>query len=164
MSDEYDGPTIPGNPSGYIVGAINEGTSATSALNAYRGDGGSIRTQTWYRLFGEVSNALASEPAAAALDPYQLPSASDYAQWSMGPGGEYVTSVRVFFKDQDTGLIGSKLYDYKTAEPHTPFEAQLAAETDYFSPENTEIGQSGEGQQFLMTTIHNVYFTTPYGG
>lgn len=162
MTDEYMGGPVPGNPAGFISGAIGEGVGSTEALDAFRAAGGAIRTQSWYRLYGEVADSIARAPAAAGLDPFALPGADDYATWAMGRGGEYVTSVRVFFRDTESEIIGSKLYDYKTADPHTPIEAQLAAEQDYFSPDNTEVGTSGEGQVFLGSTTHNVYLTTRY--
>jgi len=160
MSDEFSPGSVPGNPSGFIAGAVNDGTSATDALNAFREAGGSIRTQTWYRLFGEVTDSLARSPMAAALDPYQLPDPAAYATWTMGPGGQYATQVQVFFRDIDTGLIGTSQYTYVTDEPHTPAEAEAAAYDEYSDTDNA----GDYGQVVLGTSTVNVYTTSPYGG
>lgn len=158
MLDGGDAGTEVGNPAGFIVGAINEGQSATAALGAFRQAGGEMRTQTWYRLFGETQASIAARPEAAALDPFQVPQAGDYTEWAMGPGGQYVTTVDVLFRDVDTGLIGRKQYMYKTDDPHSPAEAQLAAWGDMGDPEN----EAQYGQAMLGAVTRNVYLTVPW--
>lgn len=153
-----------GNPAGFIAQAIGEGRSATETYNALVESGAGIRAEYFYQLYGQVSDALATEPAAMALDPFAIPDAQAYSTWSMGAGGEYVTSVRVWWREAGTDAIGTKLYDYKSTEPHTPMEAILAANQDYFSDDVTEPGGSGEDQVFLGATTHQVYTTTPWEG
>lgn len=78
-----------GNPSGFIVGKIGEGTSATQALADWRDAGGTATTATWYRLWGEISNAeglvndIARLPGGVAV-PVEL-----HAPWSAGTEGRY---------------------------------------------------------------------------
>jgi hypothetical protein len=162
MADEFAPGVNVGNPSGFIAGKINDGVTSTAALRDFRQAGGAMRTQTWYRLYGEVTDALARAPQAASLDPYQLPDPSAYATWAMGPGGQYVTSVTVQFRDKDTGALGSKQYLYKTDEPHTPAEAQAAAFDEYSDPDNIAPGGSGEGQIPIGTMTKNIYVTVPW--
>lgn len=153
-------PTMPdsastGNPAGFIVGAIGDDMSSTQALAAYRDAGGSIRTQTWYRLYGEVTDALARSPGAMALDPDAIPGANDYATWTMGGGGQYATQVQVYFRDVDTGLVGTTNYTYVTDVPHTPGEAEAAAFDEYSDPDNA----GDYGQVVLGTATSNVFRT-----
>jgi len=154
----------PGNPAGFIADAVARGVGPTQAFREFGEAGGAIRTQTFFRLYGEVNDAIARSPLQSALDPYALPSAQDYTEWMLGSGGQYATQLRVFFTEVGTGITGSKQYLYKTDLPHTPAEAILAAQNDYFSPDNTEIGQSGEGQVFQGAVIDNIYATIPWEG
>jgi hypothetical protein len=159
VTDAYDGPNIPGNPAGFIVGAINEGQSATAALNAFREAGGEMRTQTWYQMFGQVTDAIARSPLAGSLDPYSLPDPGAYATWAMGPGGEYATQVDLFFRDLDTGLVGSIPYTYVTSDPHTPEEAIAEAMGDFGESDT----QAQYDQVMLGGTVRNVYTTVQFG-
>lgn len=159
MSDEFTPGVHVGNPAGYMVGAIQEGTSATAALNAFRDEGGEIRNETWYRLYGEVGDALNKSALAGQLDPYQIPAQSDLAPWTMGRGGEYATQVQVFFRDKDTGLIGHKEFTYTSSVPHTPAEAELAAFDEYGDQEVAD----QYDQAVLGTMTSNVFQTFAYG-
>lgn len=160
MPDDSGAGFLSGNPAGYIANAIGEGTNATQALNQFRAEGGSFTTQSWYRLYGEVGASIANQTTAAGLDPYSVPNAGDYTQWSMQGGDQYATSVNVFFRDRDTGLIGSKQYDYISDSPHTPAEAAAAAWDDYGDPE----AQGAYGQTLVGWSIKNVYQTVPWVG
>lgn len=155
MSDEFDYGASTGNPAGYIVGSIGEGLSSTAALNAYREAGGSIRTQTWYRLYGEVTDSLARSPVAGQLDPDQLPGGGDYATWTMGKGKQFATQVQVYHRDLDTGIVGTSNFTYVTDYAHTPGEAEEAAFNEYSDPDNA----SEYGQAVLGTATVNVYQT-----
>lgn len=153
--DAFDPGASTGNPAGFIVDAIKRGVGSTAALGEYAEAGGEIRRQTWFRLYGEVTDALARSESAAALDPFQLPDPSAYATWTMGSGGQYATQVQVFFRDVDTGLIGTSQYTYVTDEPHTPAEAEAAAFDEYNDPDNA----SDYGQAILGTATSNVMQT-----
>lgn len=50
--------------------ALTEGLGATAALRVFRAAGGKVRTQSWYRAFGEAERALAEagSEASANLD------------------------------------------------------------------------------------------------
>lgn len=126
MSDDEFGGTPIGNPAGFIRGSILDGLSARASLAAFREAGGAMRDEYFRQLYGEITNSIARSPAAAALDPFSIPNASDYATWSMGSGGQFATQVQVLFRDKDTGIIGSKEYTYVTDYAHTPAEAMQA--------------------------------------
>lgn len=155
MADPFDPGASTGNPAGFIVDAVSRGVGSTDALAEYREAGGEIRTQSWFRLYGEVTDTLARSESAAALNPFQLPDPNTYATWTMGRGGQYATQVQVFFRDVDTGLIGSSQYTYVTDEPHTPAEAEAAAFDEYSDPDNA----SDYGQAVLGTATSNVFQT-----
>lgn len=148
-------PVSVGNPAGYISGLIGEGTGSTEGLADFRDAGGAIRTQTWYRLWGEVTDSLARSGVAGQLDPDQLPDPAAYGTWTMGPGGQYATQVQVYFRDVDTGLVGTSFYTYVTDDPHTPGEAEAAAFDEYSDPDNA----TNYDQSVLGTSTVNVYQT-----
>lgn len=148
-----------GNPAGFIAQAIRSGQNATQALSAYREAGGSARTQTWYGLYGQVSDTLARQPEAANLEPNRIPGAEDYGEWSMGRGGQFATQVQILFRDRETGIIGSAPYTHITDEPHTPDEAVYAG-IDLYT--NDEAAQR-YAQQVLGGVVTNVWQTVPFG-
>jgi hypothetical protein len=143
-----------------MVDAIGRDLNPTAALNEYRENGGSFTTQSWYRLYGEVGASIENQTTAAGLDPYAVPNAGDYTEWSMGQGGGYATSVNVFFRDRDDGSIGYKQYDYITDEPHTPADAAAAAWDDYGDEET----QNAYDQTLVGWSVRNVYQTVPWVG
>lgn len=156
MADDFAPGANVGNPAGFIAGAINEEMGPTAALAAFRDAGGEIRNESWFRLYGEVGAALDNSVTAAGLNPYALPDASDYAPWTMNGPDSYATQVKVFFRDVDTGLIGSAEYTYRTPDPHTPAEAEAAAFDEYADPDNA----ADYGQSVLGTATTNVYRTS----
>lgn len=158
MADDFDISTPWGNPVGYISEAIGLGWSQSETLATFRADGASMSTQTFGRLFNEVSDSIARQSDAAGLDPFQLPDPNAYATWTMGKGGEFATSVNVLFRDEDTGLIGTKQFLYKTSEPHTPAEAQQAAWDAFSDPD----AQDAYGQIALGTSTRNVFRTVAF--
>lgn len=158
MADDFAPGASTGNPAGFIVGSVSRGVKSTEALRQYREAGGSIRTQTFHRLFGEVTDALARSESAAALDPFALPDPGQYATWTMGRGDQFATQVKVFFRDVDTGLIGTSDYTYTTDDPHTPAEAEAAAYDEYSDPDNA----ADYGQAVLGTATSNVFRTVAF--
>lgn len=147
-----------GNVSGFIRDLIGEGHSATAALGIFRDAGGSIRDSRWFTLYGQVTDAIAREPAFAALNPYTLPDASEYGTWAMGRGGQYATSVRISLIDRGTGLATFQRASYITDTPHTPAEATEWA-MDTFGDADAE---ADYGVTVLGAIASAVYATVPY--
>lgn len=147
-----------GDPLGFIIKAQGEGLTQWQAYQEFQSAGGGMRQSYFNNLYGEVAASAADRSAAAALDPFQLPSGSDYTQWSMGGGGEYVTTVNVAVRNTGTGDIGWQQYMYKTSEPHTPAEAQLAAWQDFSDPDVID----RYGRVPVGTVTRNVYLTVPW--
>ena len=147
-----------GNPAGFLVDAWERGLSGRAALQEFRDAGGAMRDSYFRDLYAQVGDTLARAGDAAALPLDEIPAANQYATWSMGAGGEYATDVTVMFRDQDTGLIGTKNYTYVTADPHTPGEAHMAAADDYGDP---DVADSYD-QEFMGTVTKNVYATVAW--
>lgn len=94
-------------PVGSLQSAIKAGRSASAALAEYRAGGGSIRTQTWYRLYGQLQleGAFASKEAATPLN--RRPTAGDIQQVSSRRATGYMQRVTILGRD-DSGLIIAK--------------------------------------------------------
>jgi hypothetical protein len=148
-----------GNVSGFIRDLVESGQSATQALNTFRGAGGAIRDSRWYALYGQVTDAIAREPQFLAVNPYALPSPSEYGTWAMGSGGQYATTVEVQLLDRGTGLTVTQLYSHITNEPHTGIEAEQAAEDQFGQPE----GEGDYGVTYMGAIAKAYYQTVPYG-
>lgn len=158
MSSAGPGRDRPGNPAGFVVGYQRAELSATEALAEFRAAGGQIRTQSWYRLWGEVADTLARGDLFAALPPGALPAPADYGTWAMGRGGQYATQVSVYIRDVDTGLIRTQQYTYVTADPHTPGDAAANAMDDFtFADQEATYGEVVMGAQPTA-----VWQTVPY--
>lgn len=160
MADDFDVSVPWGNPVSYISEAQGLGWSQSETLRTFRADGASLATQTFGRLWNEVADSLTRQTSAGGLDPFALPDANVYSTWTMGKGDEFATSVNVLFRDNDTGMIGTKQYLYKTADPHTPAEAQMAAWNEFSDPDN----QEQYGQTALGTSTRNVFRTVAFQG
>lgn len=160
MPDDAGDRFLSGNPAGFIASKIGEGVGSTAALNQFREAGGSFRTQDWYRLYGEVGASIANQDVAAGVNPYAVPSAGDYTEWSMGAGGRYATSVNVLMRDKGSGDMESQQFDYVTDEPHSPAEAAAAAWDVYGDPD----AQSAYERTAVGWTVRNVYKTVPWVG
>lgn len=76
--------------------AIREGVNATDALRLYRSAGGSVRTQTWYRLYGQaqLEGALTSKEAAAPLN--RVPTAGEIQPATVPRARGYMQRVTVY--------------------------------------------------------------------
>lgn len=93
-----------GNPAPYAVEAILEGLSATEGLNAVREAGGGISTQSWYRAYGEASEALGNLRDVAGLDLFTVPGRDQFVEWTAGREPGYVYQFQIEVLDPDTGL------------------------------------------------------------
>lgn len=159
MPDDAFDVSVPwGNPVSYISEAQSLGWSQSETLRTFRADGAAMATQTFGRLWNEVADSITRQSSAASLDVSQLPDANAYSTWTMGQGGEFATSVNVLFRDNDTGMIGTRQFLYKTADPHTPGEAQQAAWDAASDPDNVETYQVTP----LGTSTRNVFRTVAF--
>lgn len=152
-----DGANI-GNPAGFIAQSIRDGLSGNESLRQFREAGGSMRNEYWRSTFADVRDAMARSESVAGLNPDAIPNAEDYAQWAMGRGGQYATQVNVFMRGKGTGDSGFQPFTYVTDEPHTPGEAEQAAQDELSDPMNA----SQYGDVVTGAVAMNVYATVPF--
>lgn len=97
-------PSILGNRAAAQL-AIREGKSATEALRLYRQAGGSVRTQTWYRLYGQANleGTLAGPEASAALN--RVPTAGEIQTATAPRARGYMQRVTVFGRDSEGNVL-----------------------------------------------------------
>lgn len=152
-------PVDVGNVSGFIRDLVAEGIPATQGLAMLRESGGAIRDSRWYSLYGQVRDTIAREPSFLAINPYQLPGASDYGTWAMGRGGQYATQVGVTLLDRGTGLLTTQLATYVSDTPHTGVEAEQWAQDQF----GTADAQTDYGVTVMGATAQKYWQTVPYG-
>lgn len=160
MAEPDAGPFSTGNPTGYIVSSINEGWSASEAFNTFRADGGQLATGTWFRLYGQVTDSIAREPAFSALDPYSIPDSSQYGEVSMGGGNKFFSSADIWVRSRGTGEVYPMRMGYMTDEGHTPAEAGFAGMDQLSNPDDPD----NYPFQVLGFGKVRVYKTVPWGG
>jgi hypothetical protein len=91
-------------PIGALQSAIKSGTSATNALGSFRAEGGRIKTQTWYRLYGQLQleGVMASKELAAPLN--RRPTADEVQTVTSRRARGFMQRVTVMGRD-DEGLV-----------------------------------------------------------
>lgn len=159
-TDDEGGTFNTGNPAGFAAYHVSIGSSAREALADYRAQGGTTGDAAWFRMYGQVSDTLFRTADQAALDPTQLPAASDYSTWTMGAGNQYATQVKVLTVDVETGLASTVEFTHISNDPHTPAEAEQAAIDMYSADDNAaKYGQVVQGAFFV-----HVWQTEAFGG
>lgn len=99
---------------------IEQGISATAGLAQLRENAG-IRTQTWYRVYGEVQRSIANAERIATLNPSRRPGGENFAPWAAGhQPGQLAYQVTVTTFDPETGLMGSQQRTVLTKTAITP--------------------------------------------
>ena len=83
-----------------IQGAIRQGRNATESLNAWRERGGSIRTQTWYRVWGQIENEQLQAIPEAAERPTRRPTADQIQERASRRPGAYHQDVTLIVQDR----------------------------------------------------------------
>ena len=85
--------------------AIREGANATDALRAFRAAGGSVRTQTWYRLYGQaqLEGAMSGREASAGLA--RVPVSNEIQTRSVPRATGYMQRVTVFGRTDQGDIV-----------------------------------------------------------
>lgn len=96
-----------------INAALSRGDSATAALKAYRAEGGSIRTQTFYRLYGQAQLEGLTVEKEPSRPLHRAPTADETRPMTVKNPGGYLQKVVVLGRDKD-GLVLSKHVTLKT--------------------------------------------------
>ena len=87
----------------FIQEALREGRSATAALSAYRASGGRVRTQSFYRAWGEAERALGRSGAEAAANLGARPGAGNIEEVRTTHARGYGHVVQVVGVNPKTG-------------------------------------------------------------
>lgn len=82
-----------------IQAAIAQGVNATSTLAAWRARGGRIRTQTWYRVWGQIENEQLQAIPEAAASPSRRPAAGEIQLRQSKRPGAYHQDVVLIVQD-----------------------------------------------------------------
>lgn len=91
-----------------VLDAIGSGQSASASLKGYRAAGGEVRTQTWYRLFGEVQGALGNRLSEASAPLHRRPAQEEVTQWSTRNAAGFLQQVEVLVRDRATGEVSAR--------------------------------------------------------
>lgn len=92
---ETDGP---GSIVSWASAYAAEGKSATEALRDFRDAGGSVTTQTWYGVFGQVAGAIADNAGLAQLPHEAVPSDDLTGEWQAGRPGVVYSQATVWLR------------------------------------------------------------------
>ena len=100
-----DGPEL---PVWAVLDSIATGQSASAGLAAYRAAGGEVRTQTWYRLHGEVQASLAGRIQEAAAPLNRRPTGEEVQTMSTTSAKGYLQQIEVLVRNRGTGEVEAK--------------------------------------------------------
>lgn len=128
-------PELPSDARAFIPELMRSGYSASGALAFLRANGAGMRTQTFYRTWGEVARSLALEPGMADRPLDSLVSPADMATWRAGRPGTFGFQVNVVLRDAATGLVRTATRFVFSPTNLTPQEAIDKAVADYLEAE-----------------------------
>lgn len=120
-----------GNPAPFAVRAVLEGRTAASALRELRDAGVGIRTQTWYRVFGEARASIDNLSAVSSLSSDTMPRAEHFTPWSAGRQGDYAYQFGIVAVDPETGLRMTVQHTVLTPDVISVGDAERAAMSDF---------------------------------
>ena len=118
------------SPASFIGSMISADMTATAGLQYWRDVGGSIRTQTWYDLWGEIRGAISGREGLQAVAGEAFPPASVTSTWAAGQPGQFSSRVQTYIAVPDQRELEVRWFTYTTEGPHTAEEA-LAVANDH---------------------------------
>jgi len=89
---------------------MQSGLSATQGLYAYRGSGGHIGNQSWYRLWGELQAIQARVGQEFGAQQNLRPTANEIQTWTTSKARGYVQQVEIIAREKATGTLISIPY------------------------------------------------------
>lgn len=131
----------PGPAGSYIAGLVREGLSASGALRAYRGAGGSIRTQTWYRAWGETVAAIGRAGAIGAAPGGSRPLASELSAGAWRTKERYTFMVDVLVRPTGTSEV-FRMPMAVTSDRLLTYDEALNQAIDYANADLEKYGES----------------------
>ena len=82
-----------------IQAAISQGATATASLAEWRSRGGAIRTQTWYRIWGQIENEQLQAIPEASRPVSRRPTADEIQTRTSKRPGAYHQEVTLIVQD-----------------------------------------------------------------
>ena len=132
-----------------MLRGVQEGMSGARILSTFRQFGLGMRTQDFYRLFGQAARAVAEAGAEPTRPLGQVPTLSEIAPVAAGPRAEpgVIQTVRLIYREAVTRNLREVYHSTKTAQGITRQEAINAAIDSYAT-------NSEEYQTTLVAAAH----------
>lgn len=116
-------------PLGFIQAAIAEGRTSTASLQAYRDAGGAIRTQRWYRAWGELGAEISRVPMVQAAPINRQPTGEEISRVAGKGPPRFVFYGGVQVVERETGLVQTLPAAVRSTRLLTYMEAIEAMQT-----------------------------------
>lgn len=102
-------------PRGLIQRLAEAGESSSRSLSEYRAAGGRIRTQTWYRMWGEIENERSLAGIEEGQPLHLKPTGDEIMQMTTRRASGYMQRVQVFGRTAQ-GDVMTKTIDLRTGD------------------------------------------------
>ena len=122
-----------GNATAFIAKFVKEGMSSSAALNAYRSAGGKIRTQSWYKLYGEAQAVIVRREAVSKAPANRRPLAEHITTWTTTKQRGYSYQFEIQVRHRGTGAIESVFHAVRT-DKLISYGRALARAMETFDP------------------------------
>lgn len=100
----------------YIASAIRRGLGPTAGLREYRAGGGTIRTQTWFRHFNVVREAVAKRDLVGNAPLGSRPARAERATWITPRQRGYLYQVEAFVRPRGTSEVYSSYTSFRSQQ------------------------------------------------
>lgn len=111
--------------------AIIAGLGPTDALTSFRQAGGRIRTESWYRLYGQERAGFGAKIREQTLPTNRRPASNEVQRYSSRTATGYMQQVELTVRDRRSHLTLTKRFTYRTDTLVTRNRAVTAAIDTY---------------------------------
>jgi len=94
-------------PLNFATKTVREGLSARAGLRGFRAGGGRVTDSTWFRLVGEARRNLADRITETGRPLGRRPTGDEITRVTSQRRTGYWQEVEVFWRDRQTGEVGS---------------------------------------------------------
>lgn len=98
----------------FIAALIKEGLGPTAGLRAFREAGGQIRTQTWFRAWGEVVGSLAKHTATGMAPLDRRPTAEEISRWTTARRPGYLYQIEFQVRPRGTAEVWTSWHSVRS--------------------------------------------------
>jgi hypothetical protein len=127
-----------GKPAPFAARMIEEGIGPTEGLRQMNKAGAGIRSQDWYRVYGQVEAAIEGREAAATFPLDRVPGAEIWTPWATQAKGFYY-QVEHQVWDPELGAMSTRQGTVFSRTPITGGQALDAANEDFME----QVGEFG---------------------